>query len=195
MATTPPAILGLPAELRTMIWELVLLQDRPVLLAPRPLLIEQGNYFKLCNSIEPGLLSTCKHIRSEGLLLFYASNRFKFVDNGPLLDAPKGYLSLLKWLQGTGDTGISVLGGLVLQSTAVWPAYAIGRLQWPVSADRPACTDMEAAEILARRAAERMVIVLSLAGGQMYPTFNIPEVTGTRNPIFKTSEVTGNRPY
>ena len=64
-------LLGMPAEIRTMIFEHVLIRDGPIhveiWLPPAP--------------IQPALTATCKQVRSETLPILYRVNTFRFLKN------------------------------------------------------------------------------------------------------------------
>lgn len=67
-------LLGLPPELRELIFELVVTRNGPINMRPRPWIANGTDESQLQ---QPALTATCKQIRRESLGLFYSLNTFE----------------------------------------------------------------------------------------------------------------------
>jgi hypothetical protein len=76
-----PSLLSIVADIRNNIYELVVVRRYPVS-------IRTTTRYGSTRHVEPGLLRTCRQIRSESLRMYYERNRFDFV-------TVAGYLPLL----------------------------------------------------------------------------------------------------
>ncbi|KAI4680403.1 uncharacterized protein J4E84_008051 [Alternaria hordeiaustralica] len=114
---TATSLLTIPAELRNQIYEYLLVEDEPILIAGSSqddTAIKTGSF-----SGSPAILQTCRQIYHEAIGVLYGHNIFQFnygivLDEGTILFPTKAYL---EWTQEIGSS-LSALRTVIIDTDA-----------------------------------------------------------------------------
>lgn len=97
----------LSPELRNQIYELVFQPSNRSYLQVRPTRLDAANFAQTI-----AIAQTCRQVRAEARLLFFATNDFRF----DCSSAPKSLVAPTRWLQNVGPDALEVMRSMLIGS-------------------------------------------------------------------------------